>query len=58
MIDEKSAETLKKVVGKKKSGDVWDELYRLNTFVANLGLLRTANDGYPIRKVVGKPRTR
>ena len=58
MIDEKSAEPLKKVVGEKKPSDVWSELYRLNTFAANLGLLRAANDGYPIRKVVGKPRAR
>jgi hypothetical protein len=58
MIYQKSAEPLKKVVGKKKPDDVWNELYRLNTFAANLGLLRSANDGYPIRKVVGKPRTR
>ena len=58
MIDKKSAEPLKKVVGKKKPSDVWDELYRLNTFAANLGLLHAANDGYLIRKVVGKPRAR
>jgi hypothetical protein len=58
MIDQKPDRHLKKVVGKKKSGDLWDELYRLNTFAANLGLLRPANDGYSIRKVVGKPRAR
>ena len=58
MIYEKSAEPLKKVVGKKKPDDVWNELYRLNTFAANLGLLRSANDGYPIRRIVGKPRAR
>jgi hypothetical protein len=55
MIDEKSAESVKKVVGKKKPDDVWNELYRLNTFAANLGLFRSANDGYPPKKVVGKP---
>ena len=55
---QKSTELLKKVVGRKKPGDMWDELYRLNAFAANLGLLREANDGYPIRKVVGKPRAR
>ncbi|MEY2495863.1 MAG: hypothetical protein QOJ45_2355 [Verrucomicrobiota bacterium] len=53
-----SVERLKKVVGKKKKGDVWNELYRLNTFAANLGLLRAADDGYPVRKTVGKPRPR
>jgi hypothetical protein len=57
MIDRKDKH-LKRVVGKKKPGDIWNELYRLNTFAANLGLLRPANDGYPIRKVVGKPRAR
>jgi hypothetical protein len=58
MTDLKSGELLKKVVGKKKPSDVWNELYRLNAFAANLGLLRSPNDGYPIRKVVGKPRAR
>ena len=58
MTDHKSGELLKKVVGKKKPGNVWDELYRLNTFAANLGLLHSANDGHPIRKIVGKPRAR
>jgi hypothetical protein len=58
MIDEKSAEPLKKVVGKKKTNDVWNELYRLNKFATNLGLFRSADDGYPIRKIVGKPRAR
>lgn len=58
MTDETSPELLKKVVGKKKPLDVWSELYRLNTFAANLGLLPAANDGYPLRKVVGKPRAR
>lgn len=56
MINEDSAEPLKKVVGEKKPIDVWDELYRLNTFTENLGLFRVSNDGYPLRKVVGKPR--
>lgn len=50
-----SAELPKKVVGKRKRMDVWDELYRLNSFAANLGLRDAANDGYPVRKVVGKP---
>jgi hypothetical protein len=58
MIDEGSAKPLKKVVGEKKPSDVWSELYRLNTFAANLGLLRSANDGYPPKKIVGKLRTR
>ena len=57
-MDHERAEILKKVVGKKKPLDMWDELYRLNTFAANLGLLRAANDGYPLRKVVGKPLPR
>ena len=56
MINDDSAEPLKRVVGEKKPMDVWDELYRLNIFAANLGLFRASNDGYPIRKVVGKPR--
>ena len=54
MTNDESAEHLKKVVGKKKPGDVWDELYRLNTFAANLGLFRAANDGYSPKKTVGK----
>jgi hypothetical protein len=58
MTDEESAEPFKKVVGTKKPRDVWSELYRLNTFAANLGLLRAANDGYPPKKVVGKLRAR
>jgi len=58
MPDRESAEHLKKVVGKKKRGDVWNEIYQLNIFAANLGLFRAANDGYPIRKIVGKPRAR
>lgn len=53
---ESSPALLKKVVGKKKPIDVWSELYRLNTFAANLDLRRAANDGYPVRKTVGKPR--
>jgi hypothetical protein len=40
MTKDESAEPLKKVVGKKKPSDVWSELYRLNTFAANLGLHR------------------
>jgi hypothetical protein len=56
MSDEKFAQSPKKVVGKKKPSDVWSDLYRLNTFAANLGLFRAENDGYPIRKIVGKPR--
>lgn len=58
MFEKELAEPLKKVVGKKAPSDVWSELYQLNTFAANLGLLRAANDGYPIRKIVGKPRAR
>ena len=56
MFEKEPAEPLKKVVGKKAPSDVWSELYRLNTFAANLGLLRAANDGYPPRKIVGNPR--
>lgn len=51
-------EVLKKVVGKKKRTDVWDELYRLNVFAAKLKLWPSADDGYPVRKTVGKPRAR
>lgn len=59
-MDHERDELLKKVVGreKTKTRDIWDKLYQLNVFAANLGLLRAANDGYPIRKVVGKPRAR
>lgn len=57
-MEHQRGELLKKVVGKKKPRDMWDKLYQLNTFATNLGLLRAANDGYPIRKVVGKPRAR
>ena len=54
--DKGSTELVKKVVGKKKLESVWAELYRLNTFAANLGLRRAADDGYPVRRTVGKPR--
>ena len=57
MVDKRSGEPLKKVVGKKKPQSVWLELYRLNTFADNLGL-SPADDGYQPRKVVGKVRTR
>ncbi len=56
MVEEDSTEPLKKVVGKKKPCDIWSELYRLNIFATNLGLLGEPNDGYTVRKVVGKPR--
>jgi hypothetical protein len=56
MIDQRSGEIVKKVVGEKKHTDVWDELYRLNVFAAKLGLLRSTDNGHPLRKVVGKPR--
>ena len=55
MTNQSSTGHLKKVVGKKKPGDVWNELYQLNAFAAKLGLL-PANDGYAPKKVVGKPR--
>jgi hypothetical protein len=58
MIDEKSDEPVKKVVGKKKPSDVWAELYRLNTLAADLGLHRWVSDGYPAQKTVGKLRLR
>jgi hypothetical protein len=58
MPDASSVHLFKKIVGKKKSTDVWDELYRLNSFAVNLGLQHAANDGYPVRKIVGKPRPR
>ena len=59
MSEQGSIERLKKVAGKKKGDDdVWTQLYRLNTFAANLGLLLKADDGYPVRKTVGKPRSR
>jgi len=49
-------EAIKKVVGKKKRCDVWDELYRLSRFVAKFPRSRSADDGEVIKKVVGKPR--
>lgn len=57
-MGEASGEILKKVVGRKKPTDVWDELYRLNVFAAKLKLFASADDGYPVRKTVGKPRAR
>ena len=56
MPDKRSSELLKKVVGKEKPQNVWAQLYRLNMFAANLGLRRTVDDGYPVRRIVGKPR--
>jgi len=58
MPDKQSTDLPRKVVGKKKHESVWAELYRLNTFAENLGLQRAANDGYPVRRIVGKPRSR
>jgi hypothetical protein len=54
----KNREIIKKVVGGKKRVDVWDELYRLNSFVAKFPQSRSATDGHAVRKVVGKPRPR
>ena len=51
-------EIIKKVVGRKRHVDVWDELYRLNSFVAKFPRSRFAADGHAIRKVVGKARSR
>lgn len=50
MADKESAGPLKRVVGKMKPKDVWDELYRLNTFAANLGLLRGTMMDTPYEK--------
>ena len=58
MSDVNDSEILKKVVGKRKAGDVWDRLYQLNAFAQKLKERLPTNDGYPIRKVVGKPRSR
>jgi hypothetical protein len=49
-------EAIKKVVGKKKRCDVWDELYRLNRFVAKIMPSRPDDNGHAVRKIVGKPR--
>ena len=57
-MGEATGEIFKKIIGKKKDADVWDQLYRLNVFAAKLKLLPSADDGYPVRKVVGKPRAR
>jgi hypothetical protein len=46
----RSEELVKKSVGKERDVDVWDRLYRLNSFAAKLGLLRSADDGYPRTK--------
>ena len=48
-------ELIKKQVGRTR-GDVWDRLYHLNRFMAKLPRPQRADDGYPVRKVVGKPR--
>ncbi len=50
-------EVIKKVVGKKKRVDVWDELYRLNSFVAKFARSQSVGNGHAVRKIVGKPRT-
>jgi hypothetical protein len=50
------SEVIKKSVGKKKREDVWDELYRLNKFVAKFPRSHVAKDGNSVRKIVGKPR--
>ncbi len=49
-------EAIKKIVGKKKRLDIWNELYRLNRFMAKFPRPRSADNGHAIRKVVGKPR--
>jgi hypothetical protein len=48
-------ELIKKQVGRTR-GDVWDRLYRLNRFMAKFPRARRADDGYAVRKVVGKAR--
>jgi hypothetical protein len=50
-------EVIKKIVGKKKRVDIWNELYRLNRFMAKFPRPGSADHGHAIRKVVGKPRT-
>ena len=56
MKDSEGGETFKKVVGRKRKRDVWDELYHLNRFVAKIALSPSDDHGHVIRKVVGKPR--
>ena len=48
-------ELIKKQVGRTRD-DVWDRLYHLNRFMAKLPRPQRPDDGYPVRKVVGKPR--
>jgi len=49
----KTGELFKKIVGRKKNEDVWDELYRLNRFVEKLPRPRSSSDGEIVKKVVG-----
>ena len=46
---------IKKQVGHTR-GDVWDRLYRLNRFVAKFPRPRSVDNGYTVRKIVGKAR--
>ena len=46
---------VKKQVGQTR-GDVWDRLYRLNRFVAKFPRTRSVDNGYTVRKIVGKAR--
>lgn len=57
MDEQRTAELIKKVVGKKGPADIWDRLYQLNTFASKLTQSSSSgDDAYPVRKVVGKPR--
>ena len=46
---------IKKQVGQTRA-DVWDRIYQLNCFIGKFSRPRLANDGYTVRKVVGKTR--
>ena len=56
MNNPQAAGKIKKIVGNEKQSDVWDRLYRLNSFVAKLTASPSRDHGYPVRKTVGKPR--
>ncbi len=58
MRDSEQSEKIKKIVGEKKPGDVWDEIYRLNQFVAKIVPREADDHGHAVRKIVGKPRAR
>jgi hypothetical protein len=53
-----STKKIKKTVGARQRADVWDRLYQLNRFAATLKQSGPTDDGYPVRKTVGRARPR